>query len=1202
MNFKGLQIYGFKSFADRTDVKFEGGFTGIVGPNGCGKSNVSDSIKWVLGEQSSKALRGTSMQDVIFNGTDKRGSLSFCEVTLVFDNSNRMFNVNFDEVAITRKLFRSGESDYQINHTPCRLKDITDMLSDTGLGKNGLSIIGQGKIDDIVSAKPDDRRKVFEEAAGIARLKKKKRESELKLSRVRLNLERINYILTELERQLEPLKKQAEDAKIYLELTKELKYNEINYYLFKYENSSAVIRDINLKIESLKDEHERLTTALEKANDEYNSNMTETSKSDEQLEILQGRLTKLLVNSEKLAGEGKVLYERMNNDKKSLKNLLKRNEKLEKEIEEKTALLKDNNQELESSLREKDNLEVELEEVSDKYLNLVEEILDDETRLEKSNLNIFNSLDKLSDIKAEISKLKTEKDSLENQIKEIDEESASSKEKVENAEKERDILVAKLEQIETDSDNKNAEIVKLRNLYNEKRFKINELSQKIIEANSKKSAIETKNKLLESMKNSYDNFHLSVKRIMQDARRDKTLGACIEGVVAELVKVPRRYTLAIETVLGGALQNIVTQTQKDAAYVIAYLKKNRYGRITFLPMDSYSVKPLAEIYRTVLKEKGVVGIASDLVKFNKKYKSIFEGLLGRTVVVKTIKEAISISQRYRNAFRLVTLEGEVFSTNGSMAGGSKKQGKADILSRDDEIETNEKLLEEIVALCTKLQNEQKKLGEELESILDKINDVDEAIQSFEVNYATIEQKIEQAEKIIDDTSVNLNLRESKITSLKNRIKDIVLQKEMIEKLANEAEFEKSSADKLIAESKSMFDEKKSTRDKLGERQNEIKVKMAELEHSTKTLYSDIERYKREVKVAEQTINQNLEKEKTLKSKIDNTGLEIQKIALANAENEEIDKLRIEIDKLTKFKKELQDAILDLDIKRGDLNSDINRLASEKIREENKLNKLDNELRNLQQNIEETYDLTYETALEFKDENYAFTNNQAVITKCKRKISALGSVNVNSIDDYAEIGERYEDLNSQRNDLSEAEVDLEKIIDDLTNEMVLKFKTEFNKINENFKVVFKELFNGGRAQLILEENEDDPLEAGIKIEAEPPGKKMGSISLLSGGERALIAIGILFAILKVKPMPFCLLDEIEAALDDSNVKVFASYLRKFSQDTQFIVITHRKPTMELADSLYGVTMQEKGVSKMVSVKLSEAMKNVKIINDKKKAEA
>lgn len=1193
MNFKGIQLYGFKSFADRLDISFEGGFTGIVGPNGCGKSNVADSIKWVLGEQAPKALRGSCMQDVIFGGTDKRGSLSYCEVTLVFDNTSRMFNVNFDEVAITRKLYRSGESDYLINHTNCRLKDITDMLRDTGLGRDGLSIIGQGRVEDIVSAKPGDRRKVFEEAAGIARLKNKKRESELKLERHRMNLERISYILVELERQLGPLKRQAEDAKQFIELSEKLKYNEINYYLYKYENANITKNDVNLKITGILEEIEQLRGQLSKASDDYSKRMVDIGYYDEQLEKLQNEQTRILVGVEKLAGEGKVLSERINNHKGLIVSIDKIIDLNQKDVDIKSQQLVDIVNKREKALRDIDSFNRELDSVTDKYLTILEEILASENKLEMTNLNIFNSLDKLTDIKANMSKLMAERDNLKLQIEDLKEEQNLSRERIassvlikEGYDKDieaNDLKIADLKQ----------NISKKREEYNENRSRLNELNHKVIEANNRRTALDTKNKMLQNMKNSYESYQMSVKRVMQDSKNDHKLDSCIEGVVAELIKVPAQYEIAIETVLGGALQNIVTKTQDDAAYVIDYLKRNNYGRITFLPMNSFKSSMLDSMHRSVLNDDGVMGVASDIVVSDSKYRGIVEGLLGKTVIVKDIDIAIKISQRYRNGFRIVTLDGEVLSTTGSMAGGSRKNERADLLSRERDIEENRKEMDVAIKIYNSASEEQKKVGIKLETILDDIKQFDEQIQKKEIANAAISEKQIITAKLIDDTNVNIDLRESKIKTIERRVNEITEQKKYIDKSEEDAVSERTSAGKVVAESKTISDEKKTLRDQLAAKQSALKVTIAETESAVKTYETEISRYKEECNLLMQNIKEQEVRKEIQTAKVKETETELHRILLENSDNIEVIAIKNKIEKIGLSKKTLQDELFELDFKKSEINGLINDATSRQIREEGKLNKIDSDLFNMEESVREQYQLTYETAIDQRDIEFDNSHAQTEINKLKKSINNLGSVNINAIEDYKEVGTRYEDLNNQKNDLTKAEEDLMKIIQDLTDEMVIRFKTEFEKINYNFKNVFKELFGGGRAELILEENLEDPLEAGITIKAEPPGKKMQSISLLSGGERALIAIGILFAILKAKPMPFCVLDEIEAALDDSNVKVFASYLRRFSRETQFIVITHRKPTMELADALYGVTMEEKGVSKMVSVKLSEAIKNAVI---------
>ena len=1200
MNFKGIQLYGFKSFADRLDIRFEGGFTGIVGPNGCGKSNVADAIKWVLGEQAPRQLRGSSMQEVIFDGTDNRSSMSYCEATLIFDNSERLFNVNFDEVAITRKLYRSGESDYLINNVSCRLKDITDMLRDTGLGRDGLAIIGQGRVDDIVSAKPGDRRKFFEEAAGIARLKSKKRESELRLNRHRLNLERINIILSELERQLGPLKRQADDAAKYIDLTGQLRYQEVNFYLYKLENANHVKEEINLKIKGILEEIDDLKAQLQKASSDYSAKMVEIGNFDEQLEKLQNEQTRLLVGMEKLTGEGKVLAERIANEKKARTDIEKSIAKYTEEIESKNKSIIECSDGRENALREIDALLRELDSVTDKYLTIEEELIESEKKQELTNRNIFMSMDKLTEIKANMSKLIAERDNLIVQVDELNLEQANSRANLQSSVDAKDNYDKEILAIDNQINELLDKIKSLKSDYNISRTKLNDINRSLMELNSKKTSLDTRCKLLVNMKNSYENYQIAVKKVMQDAQIDSDLSQCIEGVVAELIKVPAQYEIAIETVLGGALQNIVTKTQNDAAYVIEYLKKNNYGRITFLPMDSFRSNKLEGIYNSALNEKGVLGIASDIVETDAKYRGIVEGLLGKTVIVSKIDDAIQLSRKYRNAFRIVTLEGEVLSTSGSMSGGSRRSEKADLLSRERDIENIKRQLNDAVRLYNKLGEESKKTTADLEKILDEIKLIEEQIQKKELSKASLTEKILLAAKLYDDTAINIDIREGKIQSLTNRINEINEQKKYIEKMEEATEQEKTSAGKEVRESKTETDSKKALRDSLNKKQSEIKLSIKEKESFVKSMDADMIRLKEEITILEHQIKDLDVNKAIVLSNLEQSEQELNKIVLENSDNAEIAAIKQKIEDIGKYKKSLNDDLFNLDFKKGELNSRINDATGRQIREEARLAKIDSDLVNMEESIAEQYQLTYEAAVEERDPEFDNTKAQSEISKLRKSVNQLGVVNVNAIEDYKEVGSRYEELNEQKNDLTKAEEDLLQIIQELTDEMVIKFRTQFDKINSNFKQVFKELFGGGRAELILDDEAEDPLEAGIEIKAEPPGKKMQNINLLSGGERSLIAIGILFAILKSRPMPFCILDEIDSALDDSNVKVFASYLRRFSKETQFIVITHRKPTMELADALYGVTMEEKGVSKMVSVKLSEAIQGAMVKSSEKTA--
>ncbi|MDD4815656.1 MAG: hypothetical protein PHQ62_00765 [Clostridia bacterium] len=1018
MYFKEIQLVGFKSFANKIEIKFDNGITAIVGPNGCGKSNVGDAIRWVLGEQSSKSLRGTSMQDVIFSGTEKRKSLSYCEVNLHFNNSDRFFDVDYDELMVTRKLYRSGESEYQINKNQCRLKDIVNLFFDSGIGRDGYSIISQGKVEEIISSKPETRRLIFEEASGIAKFKVRKIEAERKLERTRENLVRIKDIVGELERQLGPLKKQAETAKKYLEFRQLLKDLEINAYIFQYENMGDVKLKINTKIDAILEEMSQRQVELVGLNQKYNSCMEDIDSIDENIKKLNNEILLLTVGLEKQMGESKLLQERISN----IKN---QNEKTNIDILNYENIIIKNKAEKDFKEKRKNDLEVvanKIENSSGEYAKMLKEY---------ANLKVAES-----------------------------------------------------------------------NFY----ASLKEEEQNFSDLNAKIQVCENRRRLLVEMQEEFECYAFAVKKLLKESEKNAYLKDKIVGVFAELIKVPEKFEIAIDVSLGSAVQNIVTLNEENAKNLINYLKQNQLGRATFMPISSMKPRYLSTDDKRILSTKGCFGIASELIKFDSKIKNVVENLLGATVLVDTLETAINMAKNSRFSFKIVTLDGDIINPTGSMTGGSKKSNAVNLISRDREIKT---------------------LADTLETCKTEYINKKEKISKLMLQIANAKSQIEELEKKKNSTEISEAVQIAEIRTEINAIeKDFV------------------RIETQIAESQKQIENGK----------NQIKQNCAFVE----------------------------QEESKIKVLLENT---------INVEAQgKLDAIKLKQEQQEQSKMDLQEKLKEINIQKDIVLNQINEINNKKYKVEMELAKLSADTDSMQERIFEEYELTYETCKEFKKPNFDINSALPEIANLKREITKLGYVNVNAIEDSKAIFERYEDLSTQVQDLEKAETDTNQIISDLAKEMSTKFETEFNKINDNFKITFKELFGGGNAHLELVGN-DNILEAGVDIVAEPPGKKLQNISLLSGGEKALTAIAILFAILKLKPMPFCLLDEIEAALDDANVERFAQYLRRFSNETQFIVITHRKPTMELADSLYGVTMEEKGVSSIVSVKLSDAIKNI-----------
>lgn len=1185
MNLKQIEIVGFKSFADPIKITFEGGITAIVGPNGCGKSNVADAVRWVLGEQSSKNLRGTNMQDVIFKGTEKRKSLSFCEVSLLFDNSNHIFNVDYDEILITRKLFRSGESEYLINKNVCRLKDIIDMLHDSGIGKSGYSIIGQGKVEEIINSKPEDRRAIFEEAAGIAKFKFKKVEAERKLERTQDNLTRINDIVAEIERQLGPLKRQAEVAKKYLDLKEQLKVQEVNAYLHQYDYSASNKEEITYKIDQLAKELQEKQQELEKVIEGYNTSFDKINHVDDEITQLRDRVLIITVGMEKKAGEGNLLREKLRNceaERDRLENLIK---KLEKDLMMGNDGLRRARATKEDKTKELAHLEQKLQETEAMYNKISNDLSTNENEAQEAQSKIFEALSKLGDVKAQISALEAETTSYNNQLEEFEISLATAKGKLQDSTNVLKISQENLADLKGKISVSRAGVEDLTARQSQKSLELKEVERKINEANNNLFSMQHRKKMLEDMQKEYEGYYGSVKRLLLDAENNRELKEKIVGVLASLIKVPKQYETAIEMALGSAVQNIVTYTDNGAKELVGYLKSREYGRATFLPINSVKPRELDNYYRSALKSKGVIGVASELIGYDKQISGIISNLLGATVVCEDLNSAVEVAKATRYGFRIVTLDGDVISPQGSITGGSKKAQIANLLSRESGIEEAQKVIDKFNKELAQLNPLQEEINRDLTNITEKLRIETEKLKDNEISYATESERCDKLSQIVNDLDGEQNSIQGNIAKVKQVLRTIEVEREKINNLK-----ENYAVDTTTIE-KTEFSDIRKRRDEYSLLMTNVRVEMAQINSIIANADGEVERLTSELEAIEASL---IEDRKRFE---DNNNIlatlnEIKNEAQAQSDNGEIEELeeaKKKLASLDEYKEQLQTNLRRLENERMELGGVVNRIQDKKYQQELNLSKIDSEIEAMQERVWTEYELTYESAGDYRIEDFNIKNGMALISKLKREIIGLGNVNVNAIEDSKALEERFGNMYNQAQDLIKAEEDLKKIIKELSTEMENRFETEFNKINENFSKVFKELFGGGNAKLQLTQAEDT-LSAGVDIIAEPPGKKLSNITLLSGGEKALTAIAILFAILRLRPMPFCLLDEIEAALDEANVDRFAKYLQRYSNESQFVVITHKKPTMEHADALYGVTMEEKGVSKVVSVKLADALKN------------
>lgn len=1195
MYFKKIEMIGFKSFADRTVVEFNGGFTAIVGPNGCGKSNVSDAIRWVLGEQSAKSLRGDNMQDVIFKGTEKRKSLSYCEVTLTFDNTDRFFNIAYDELSITRKLYRSGESEYLINKNTCRLKDITDLLFDSGIGKNGYSVIGQGKVSEIVDEKPEERRAMFEEAAGVAKFKSRKDEAERKLERTRDNLVRIDDIINEIERQMGPLKKQAEDAKKYLEYKGQLKDLEVNAYISQYENANILKEQIKLKMQALEEELSNRQADLEKITTDYDKQMNQLTEFDNEIASLNDELLRLTVELEKQEGETKVARERVNYTRKE-------NDRLNLDITNANTMIEACNKQEETKLKEREELSERLsilnktyENLSNKHLKIVDEMSLNETEAGQSQQKMLETLGSLSDIKSDVSRLETEKNLLIQNRENLGKNLADIASKLKTVKESYDELQKTIEAEKIEYQKVKAENEELSgNIFVTTRD-IQELETERASTVTQVKVFENRKKLLIEMQNEYEGYAYSVKKILKECEKNSAISNKVVGVLASLIKVPAQYETAIEIALGGAVQNIVTFNENGAKELIQFLKTNNYGRATFLPVNTMKRHDMDA--SAISGKKGVFGVASKLISYDRQIDSVISNLLGSTVIVDTMETAVALAQQNRFSFKIVTLDGGVVSTQGSLSGGSKKNEIVNLISREREIESLTTEIDKLTKKEYDIKNKVNLMTINLNDSKAKEKSVSSKKSEIEIRIATEQEKLEALKKDLDELEDEKKVCEMENTTVANKLQIIEKDLSQSSLKQNALSGNKEDADLLVKQKQDRYNEIRKERDEIVANMTTVKVDIASCDAKIKAVDDELDRVRLERDKQKSNIA-NIqsaleENEKFIASAEEMIREKIENAKPSEAKNKLIE-IKQNITKLGNDKLAVSASIKELDENKTKTMEQISVVNDKKYREEGNFSKVDSDLEAMQERIYEEYSLTYSGCLEFRRPDFDVKEAMISINKLKKDISALGYVNVHAIEDVSTLLDRYNEMSTQADDLKKAEEDLVKIIKDLSNEMLSKFNDEFNKINDSFKVVFRELFGGGNAHLELTEAED-PLEAGVEIMAQLPGKAQNKLSLMSGGEKTLTAIALLFAILKLKPLPFSLLDEIEAALDDANIERFASYLKRLSQTTQFIVITHRKPTMELADCLYGVTMEERGVSKTVSVKLADAIAQVD--NDK-----
>lgn len=1186
MRLKKLYIHGFKSFADRVEMTFEHGVTGVVGPNGCGKSNISDAVRWVLGEQSARQLRGSRMEDVIFNGTEKRRRMAYCEVTLTFDNEDHSLPSDYTEVAVTRRVFRTGESEYLLNGAACRLKDVVDLFRDTGIGRDGYSIVGQGRVGEILSQKSEDRRQVFEEAAGIVKYKARKSEAEKRLDNTEQNLSRIADIISELESRLEPLRLQSEDARKYLAMREEQKGLDLNVFLIRSERYQEKIAELRLTAENMREtlaQNEREQQAL---NERRESVQNQLSEREEKAAELRESLQALIQEVEAQEGQANVLRERLaasrreqarvEDEKRAAEEgetgMRRRIETLEGEIAregEGVAAREERQTALDRALEEAEAAAARLE-----------------TEAEDAKERVIRFMNDMGDVKSEQARLTALGEAIDRQLTSLsagaEEDSrvtADLRRAVEDAEgvwdEENDRLKALNEAAR--------EISERTRRAGEEYERLTAESQKLL---SIKQELGSRLKLLTEMQRDYEGYNLSVKQVLMEAERRG--GAGVHGVVASILHAPQRLERALDMVLGGTLQNVVVDRDEDAKAMIEYLKRNRYGRATFLPISSIRGRTLDMGERRLLSMPGCVGLASEMVTYDPIYRGIVENLLGRTVIAEDLNSGIAIQRAGRYQFRLVTLDGDVMHSGGSMTGGSVQSRMTSLLSREREITESAENMKKLTEKLAQAQNQLKKGEEERAALKKERAQLFDDVHQQEIAVTRAEDHLARArEELNGHTGRAARVNEAR-AQLAEQKAEILSQLDALGQRRETTEDEGEALRKKAQALQTSLSEKRAALNAQRQEAGDARVALATAKRGFEALKQDLSRLNAQKGDAARALAEAAESLRALacRLKADEEALTTEEGRLELARRG-LNGAREDFQRADESRLKAQTELKEISESAERLRVATEEFTDRSHRAEMALSRAENDLEQMTARIWEDYQLTYEGAEPFRDPDFKLAESEKRLNTLRAAIRAMGPVNVSAMDEYRETSERYRELSAQRDDLERAKNDLLGIISELTGKMETQFRAQFEQLDVYFRQTFTELFGGGRAELRLEDPKD-ALNTGIEIVAQPPGKKLQMLSLLSGGERALTAIAILFAMLKLKPTPFCILDEIEAALDDANIDNFAEYLQTYSNKTQFVVVTHRKGTMSRCDALYGVAMEEKGVSKLMSVKLADAV--------------
>ena len=1180
MYLKSIEIHGFKSFADKIKLEFLNGITGIVGPNGSGKSNVADAVRWVLGEQSAKQLRGSSMQDVIFSGTEIRKPMGYAYVAICMDNSDHALATDYDEVTVARRVYRSGESEYLINDNECRLKDINELFYDTGIGQEGYSIIGQGQIDKILSGRPEDRRELFDEAAGIVKFRRRKDDALRKLENEKNNLVRVQDILSELDKQTGPLEKQSEAAKIYLKKKEELKDFDVNVYLKESERIGEQIDELKTKYDTACNDIEAVNTEYEDSRAKYEEAGEKTVSLDAEIVEMRAEISDTAVLRGKIEGQIEVLNEKINSLNTSDEHFSGRIKDIEKSIEHHEA-------DLQSIMEKKAAIDAKVEEAKNGGDGSREKLAEYDLKAEKliSDINekkqiVMDTLNARSEIKASAERFRTMLEQAE--IKKAELNSRLLRTKSDEASQDAVIekYTAELQKISEAirvNDEKTAENEKL----------AADIRSQIDEADKKQRELDAvyheKKTRLESLKNiaeRYEGYGNAVRRVME--QKSSNRGIC--GVVADIIKVDGKYETAIETALGGNIQNVVTKDESTAKKMITFLKEEKAGRVTFLPLTSIQKRDFNA--QDALKCEGVIGMADTLVKVDKEYQSVAQNLLGNYIVVDNIDNAVNLAKKFRYTLRIVTVGGEALNPGGSISGGSFRNS-GNLLGRQREID--------------EISAELKKLLNDIDTVLQKIEEMQNKKAALKNTSASLLEEMHRYQIELNTAQMNLKSSEEKKNDTLNGSAGIKAENTEIDRQIEEIRSGQLAAEEKLKESETAEKEADESQMLLSKQLEDLNNESADLRKTVNDMEMRNAAFLQQQDFEQKNIDRINGEIRQLKDETEHIQSSIEKDAAEIAQKKaDIQELKATLDTSTDVKSEKQTA-LDDKIKEREASAALQKklfderdtiasrkeaLDREKFRLESQREKYDASAESLAKYMWDEYELTLIACRELaNDELGSLPDMKRNVLKLKGEIRELGDVNVNAIEDYKALMERFTFMSSQRNDLIKAADDLSKVIEELDEAMRKQFTDQFSAIAQQFDIVFKEMFGGGKGTLELVDS-DDVLEAGIKVIAQPPGKKLQNMMQLSGGEKSLTAIALLFAIQNLKPSPFCLLDEIEAALDEANVDRFASYLSKLTEHTQFIVITHRRGTMMKADRLYGITMQEKGVSTQVAVDLTD----------------